>query len=204
MKKLLLSVFAVTLLAVTAISEKSEAALLTTINTGEASYDVLAPGAGSAVAASNIVRHPNWAMAPGSSSWIGISNGDTTDPVGDYTFSLDFDLTGYDASTAAIAAQVAVDNSAQFFLNGNNLNINVAGFGSLTGFVIDDFFVAGINTLEIIVNNANCNGCLNPMGLLIANSEVAISAVPLPAALPLYGAGILALGFLAKRRKNRA
>ncbi|MEH6527692.1 MAG: VPLPA-CTERM sorting domain-containing protein [Sneathiella sp.] len=41
---------------------------------------------------------------------------------------------------------------------------------------------------------------------LLARTEmnVQISAVPLPAALPLYGAGLAALGFMAWRRKNKA
>ncbi|USG62828.1 VPLPA-CTERM sorting domain-containing protein [Sneathiella marina] len=43
-------------------------------------------------------------------------------------------------------------------------------------------------------------------GTRLAKTEmnVEISAVPLPAALPLYGAGLAALGFMAWRRKNKA
>lgn len=43
-------------------------------------------------------------------------------------------------------------------------------------------------------------------GRQLAKTEmnVQISAVPLPAALPLYGAGLAALGFMAWRRKNKA
>ncbi|MFT6558865.1 MAG: hypothetical protein ACJAYR_002743 [Sneathiella sp.] len=204
MKKLIGGVIVLAALAVTSFAQKSEAAFVGTVNTGEVAYDMLAPGNVIPSPAINIIRHPNWVAAPGSAEWIGQTNGNVSDPAGDYTFSTTFDLTGFDHTTAQINGSVAADNSAAFFLNGNALGINVVGFQALTNFAINNFFVAGENLLEVVVVNFQGSGT-NPMGLLIAGSEItAVSAVPLPAALPLYGAGLLAIGYVVRRRKSKA
>lgn len=57
-------------------------------------------------------------------------------------------------------------------------------------------------TLSSITFTANAGGAINNNDFAIAGFEVA--AVPLPAALPLLGAGFAALGFVGWRRKRRA
>jgi len=200
MKKILIGLVAA---AAFALPTLVSAATVGNINTGDASYTVSGPGIAGTVAANNIIPHPNWATAPGGTSWIGTENGDVKVDAGNYLFTTTFDLTGYDHATASILGDWAIDNSAQFRLNGMLLQSQV-GFGALSSFNLNTAFVAGLNMLEVLVFNADNR--LSPMGLLIANSNIdaRISAVPLPAALPLYGAGIAAMGLIGWSRKRKA
>lgn len=77
-------------------------------------------------------------------------------------------------------------------------------------------FVAGTNTLDIVVNDTNVGiggnlsggincgfaACAAPTSVVFA-AEVSFntSAVPLPASVPLFGAGLLAVALGAKRRR---
>jgi hypothetical protein len=150
-----------------------------------------------------IVRHSNWVAPPAGSQWIGLTNGSVTDPDGNYTFTTTFDLTGFDPNTASISGNVAVDNSATFKLNGVDTGVSALGFAILAPFLINADFVSGLNTLEIIVTNfVQSSG--NPMGLLISGLTGDVAPVPLPAALPLFGAGLAALGFAGWRRRRQA
>lgn len=68
---------------------------------------------------------------------------------------------------------------------------------SMHWFTLIDPTIAGLYRIEMEV--------LNQAGEMLSNSgiNVQVSAVPLPAALPLYGAGIAVLGFMGWRRKRK-
>jgi hypothetical protein len=92
-------------------------------------------------------------------------------------------------------------NSIEFYNNGNKLNETVVGQDAITAGATEgaDFIIATVLT----------NGLFDEIRFLsdtnafeIANIEV--SAVPLPAALPLYGAGMALMGFLGWRKRKAA
>lgn len=92
-------------------------------------------------------------------------------------------------------------NSIAFYNNGSLLNETIVGQDALNAGATQgsDFVIATILT----------NGLFNEIRFLsdtnafeIANIEV--SAVPLPAALPLYGAGMALMGFLGWRKRKAA
>jgi hypothetical protein len=89
--------------------------------------------------------------------------------------------------------------------------LNVGPFTAITG-----PFVAGLNTLQVIVNDtgAGITGNLNPNSAptgVSLTAEVTFTApttpgvpqVPLPGALPLFATGLGALGLLGWRRKRK-
>lgn len=128
---------------------------------------------------------------------------------GFYLWTLAFDLTGFDPSTASLTGRFSADNNAVAFLNDNPIGIasDFANWYSFTA--ISDYFVAGINTLEFRVANIKQSSG-NPTGLRVefTDSDVlpvhAANAfsmqVPAPGALALISLGIL---MFAGQRKNQ-
>jgi hypothetical protein len=157
--------------------------------------------AGPLSAAYVIQKYPGWAHAPAGSLWIGPLSGLTTAPVGDYSYKLPFDLTGFDPDTASITGNWATDNIAEILLNGNSTGIvnNFSGTSSETFITLHDFtinsgFVPGENTLEFVVTNLPSSiNSLNPTGLLVTNLSSQVSAVPLPASVWFLGSGLFFL-----------
>jgi len=141
-----------------------------------------------------------WVAAPAGSNWITpYAGGGTTAtgeaPAGAYDYSLTFGNPG-----GSVAIQWSSDNGATFSLNGNLLSsTGSAGYGSLVSFLIPAALFQGSNVFEVVVQNDPFDGP-NPTGLLVSAD---VSAVPLPAALPLFASGISALGLLGWRRKKR-
>jgi hypothetical protein len=141
------------------------------------------------------------------SRWIGPNNNGNLDgPGGEYKYETTFDLTGLIPGTALLTGQWSADNGGvDILLNGvstgNTHPGGTTAFTSFASFVIDSGFIAGVNTLEFIVNNLPGNGD-NPTGLRVEFREATASAVPLPAALPLMAAGLGAFGFMGWRRKR--
>ena len=85
-------------------------------------------------------------------------------PAGNYTYRTTFDLTGFDASTAQITMQVAVDNElTAVLLNGANVGFTYNAFASFSStFTITTGFVDGTNTLDFVTLNAT--GSASPAG----------------------------------------
>jgi hypothetical protein len=121
--------------------------------------------------------HIAWVVPPVGSAWIGPANGDNEVPVGDYTYTLEFDLTGLDPDIASIQGELATDNVASIRLNGVDTGFvhpdGTSSFRSLAPFSIKAGFVPEMNPLEFLVSNN-----VGPSGLLIANLRG--GAVPLP------------------------
>ncbi len=137
-------------------------------------------------------------------AWIGPSGSDKSDPVGWYSYTLTFNLTGYDPTTVVITGSWASDNESYIYLNGSDTGIsnkydndNKKSFRELSKFTINSGFNNGINILEFRVYNGSGYG-INPTGLLV--EDIQGYSVPLPGTIWLLGIGCLfsVIGF--KRR----
>ena len=151
-----------------------------------------------------IVATPNplWVTATENSAWIGPTSGFITDPLGDYTYTLTFDLTGLDPTTAIISGEWATDNTTVLILNGINTGLQFNNVLTLSPFEVSDGFISGINELQFVVTNNPGSGS-NPTGLLVANLDGQASPVPIPASVWLLMSGFAGLlGVLRHRRKR--
>ena len=128
-------------------------------------------------------------------------------PSGNYTYTTTFDLTGYVPGTATITGRWAADNAGlNILLNGNSLGLTTTGgFSAFTSFSIPtgSGFVAGLNTLDFVVNNFDGPGN-NPSGLrveLTGNAGLVATPVPPTALLAVFAFGTAGLGRLVRRRR---
>ena len=145
-----------------------------------------------------------WVGNTGTSTWISPAL-DTFAIGGPYTYHTTFDLTGFDPGTAVITGQMAADDQAVIYLNGTMVFTGAldatAPWTYLQSFSITSGFIAGMNSLDIVVPNDVETGVNDgPTGVQLALSGTA-SAVPEPATLSLIGMG-LALTALARRRRT--
>jgi hypothetical protein len=123
-------------------------------------------------------------------------------PAGEYIFTTTFDLTGLDPATAEINGKWAADNNGtDIILNGNHLNISTDNaYSDWTEFVINSGFVEGTNTLQFVVSNsAPTTGGENVIGLRVEMTGTA-TVVPVPAAVWLFGSGLLGLMGYSRRK----
>jgi hypothetical protein len=154
--------------------------------------------------------HTAYAANDADSQWISsnVSGGNETTTSTDYVFSTEFDLTGYDASTAMITGFWGVDNYASIWLNGwdtgNSLAFGVAAFNNLSAFAISDYFIDGYNQLTVKVTNGYDTDLKlepGPMALRLDDLELSATAVPEPSIIALFGLGLVGLGFARRRRQ---
>jgi len=77
--------------------------------------------------------------------------------------------------------------------------ISSVGYSSLGPFTLGSGFIAGINTLDFVVNNIG-GEITNPTGLRVEFQSATADQVPVPAAIWLLGSGLLGLIGIARRR----
>ncbi|MCA9217145.1 MAG: PEP-CTERM sorting domain-containing protein [Planctomycetales bacterium] len=113
-----------------------------------------------------------WAENSDASRWIGPDNSPAGEgPPGDYEFTIEFDLTGLDASTATIMGTWSADNTGgDILLNGEATgNAQAGSFPFLSPFEISNemghSFLPGKNSLTFLLNNAG--DADNPAGLRV-------------------------------------
>lgn len=123
-----------------------------------------------------------------------------------YTYRLEFDLTGFDLAATTISGAWGVDNIGKITLNGAApmgtgtfvLNtVTAANFNTAYSFSITGGFTAGLNSLEVEVTDAG-----NPAAFNVSGLSVVATAVPEPASVALFGAGLLGLMVLARRSRK--
>lgn len=122
---------------------------------------------------------------------------------GTHTISQEFDLTGFDHTTALINGSFATDNTAEIYLNGTNIGIGTGelswtlnssgGFTRWHDFTLNNGFQSGINRIDVVYGNLGGQGALN----VLLNGTA--SAVPEPTGTAL---GMVALGALLRRRRR--
>lgn len=135
------------------------------------------------------------------SAWIGpASDGSLNGPAGNYDYRTTFDLTGFDPLTAIITGQWSMDDTAvDILINGVSTSATGSNFSSWTSFSVNSNFVAGINTLDFVINNSG-----GPTGLRVEMSGTAepspTDGVPEPATMILLGAGLSVLSVIRLRK----
>lgn len=169
----------------------------------------LAAGPGVTAPVSAVVvnnQHPfGQYFATADSTWIfGVANAAATVGV-PYTFRLQFDLNGFDPSTATMTGSWGVDNHGDILLNGaaaigtgifSLAGNDPANYNLLHGFAITGGFVSGINSLEFQVIDGG-----NPAGLNVTGLAGAAALVPEPETYYFMLTGLGMLGLVARRRK---
>ncbi|MBI1369593.1 MAG: hypothetical protein GC162_13180 [Planctomycetes bacterium] len=137
---------------------------------------------------------PPWLGDTSASAWITPAN-DTNGVPGSYTWQTTFNL---DNAVAYITGRFAVDNDVTaIILNGTTLLTNPgSGFGAWINFTLDSGFVAGLNTLQFVVNNGSPTG---PTGLRVEFLSASVAVVPTPGAL---SAGLVLMSMVLVRRRK--
>jgi hypothetical protein len=168
--------------------KSAQAAEITLGNTGVGTYAISSAPAGANTTPAIVTGYPvgsAWFANDATSSWIGPNVANADGPIGDYTYTTTFDLTGLVANTAQISGNWAADNDGVSILlngvaTGITANTGDINYGSFTGFSIDNTanFVSGVNTLAFTINNSG-----GPTGLRVAmtgTAEPNSAAVPEP------------------------
>jgi hypothetical protein len=148
---------------------------------------------------------PFWVADDTNSHWLTLTNNrtDSFDATakGTYVWKTTFDLTGFNLSTAAITAQFTADNTAKAYLN-NHLIGSATTFQSWFALnIINSDFVQGLNTLKFVVTNSKQLNT-NPTGLRVEIQSSNVNAVPVPAAIWLFGSALA--GLVASSRRKQA
>ena len=146
-----------------------------------------------------------WIANTTTSKWITplANQGASFDPVtkGTYTWSLSFNLAGFDASTASFSGKFAADNSAVVLLNGHSIG-SANGFTSFSNFSAASGFNSGLNTLDFVVtNDGQRTG--NPTGLRVEFTASNVTPVPEPETYAMLLAGLGLMGVISRRRAKR-
>jgi hypothetical protein len=118
---------------------------------------------------------------------------------GTYTYTLAFDLSGYNASTASFVGRLAADNAVTVKLNDTVIS-SAAGFTDWTAFSANSGFTSGLNTLQFVVTNWQQDSG-NPTGLRVEFASSSIAAVPEPETYAMLLGGLALMGVVARRRK---
>jgi uncharacterized repeat protein (TIGR01451 family) len=152
-----------------------------------------------------VTTNNGWPITPGAwmansavSQWISphanencLASGGSTELPGTYLYRTTFDMTGFNAARMSISGRSAADDGVTaVLLNGVVAANPVGAFDSFTPFAITGGFVAGINSLDFVVQNGPGGSC-NPSGLRVemnasvdaADLAIAMSDSPDPVAV---------------------
>jgi hypothetical protein len=147
--------------------------------------------------------HPAYVADSLESAWVSQAASGSASVGGIYVYELLVDLTGFDLSSVFITGAFSTDNDGFIRVNGGAAaaTTGFADFGSLHAFTLDSGFLAGVNSIQVGVNNGG-----NPTAFRVEFSEasgtpVDPTAVPEPATLLLVGSGVA--GIIARRRRQR-
>src|SRR5450759_4762412 len=127
---------------------------------------------------SNAFPIPPWTANGPNSKWIGPrADAGVGNSPGTYTYRTTFDLTGLNVVTARLAGQWASDNEGVMKLNGNTVSTSSeASFTGWVPFTINTGFVAGINTLDLVVTIGPPDANPTRLRVEIAGTATALSA----------------------------
>ena len=148
-----------------------------------------------------------WSTAAGTSQWISdMANGhlvaQQTDGLYNYTTSFTVPAQ-YTLSSIVIQGFASFDDTATGSIGGTQFFNSGAGtfFNTTTNFTITGLTQAA-NTITFAVTNLGLAGNTgaNPTGLRVEFTSITGDAIPEPSTLALLGGGLLALGFLRRRR----
>ena len=147
-----------------------------------------------------------WVNNSATSKWIAPEFNTVNSAAGDYTYLLEFDLSGLDPTTAEISGLWATDNAGgDILLNGNIVASGNNQFGELVEFAIPvgSPFIDGINTLEFTLNNS----AVGYTGLRVEDlsGTAALAAVPEPASIAIWTlmcVGLAGFGLWRAQRKK--
>jgi hypothetical protein len=146
---------------------------------------------------------PTW-PEPTTGEWINYV--DSSQTGGTHTFTLSFNLTGFDPSSAVIQLTWTGDNATTVDLNGNfEASIDTNGFSTLHNTTINSGFVSGLNVLSFTVSMDTFDGLLVSSINGTATPAVGVPGPLAGAGLPglmLAGAGLL--GWWRRRKKEGA
>jgi hypothetical protein len=113
---------------------------------------------------------PPWLANDEISKWIAPRADQSTGNLeGDYKYRTTFSIAGYDPATVVVTGEWATDNfGLDILINGTGTGQrNDAQFVVWTPFTVGGGFVAGVNTLDFLVNNAPT--AVNPTGFRVRN-----------------------------------
>jgi len=143
----------------------------------------------------------DWLPNSATAQWINHNGSGGSEISGTYAYTITFDLTGFDASTAVVSGSWALDDGltgASILINGMMTGYThlYPGWLMLESFTISAGFLPGLNTLTFVTTNEPSIG-FNPTGLLVATLHGDADIIPAPAS------GLaLALAFPLMRRRR--
>lgn len=119
------------------------------------------------------------------------------------TFTLNFDLTGFDIATATVSGLFAADNAIAVALNGGTYQFDSTGYSTLSAFSFNTGFVQGINVLRFKLTDSGPPSAFVVSGLSGTAAVQSASSVPEPASWAMMIGGLGLLGAMLRHRSRK-